>query len=125
MQQHELVCRNKNWRRICAGAGVLAVIGVISYRSTASLIDAAEMRSHTFIVLGNLEGLLSLTQGAETGQRGFLITGADRYLEPYNAATNGLDSGDRELRKLTADNPNQQRRLDAIRPAADRPSSTS
>jgi methyl-accepting chemotaxis protein len=94
----------------------LAVIGVISYRSTSSLIEASDLKSHTYVVLRNLETLLSGLQDAETGQRGYIITGQDSYLEPYNAALKAKGQTIDELRKLTADNPNQQRRLDALEP---------
>ncbi|HLQ26555.1 MAG TPA: CHASE3 domain-containing protein [Acidiferrobacterales bacterium] len=95
---------------------VLAVVGVASYRSMTSLIEAGDWKSHTYLVLGNLESLLSQLQGAETGQRGYIITGRENYLEPYNAAVKVVGQTIDDLRKLTADNPNQQRRLDAIQP---------
>jgi CHASE3 domain sensor protein len=37
-------------------------------------------------VITALDELLSSTQDAETGQRGFLLTNNERYLEPYNSA---------------------------------------
>ena len=58
-----------------------------------------------------LNGLLD----AETGQRGYMITGADAYLKPYTDAAAIVDATYRELRKLTDDNPNQQHRLDDLK----------
>src|ERR1700722_2402028 len=94
----------------------LMIIGVVAYRSTSGLIDTASMVTHTHQVLENLEQLISLLKDAETGQRGFLITGEDRYLEPYNAATGQIAQTTKEIRDLTADNPNQQQRLDTLDP---------
>lgn len=65
---------------------ILLLITFFSYqdwrqfeRATA---DAAETRN----ILQTTEDLLAAVTDAETGQRGFLLTGEDRYLEPYNAA---------------------------------------
>jgi methyl-accepting chemotaxis protein len=66
-----------------------------------------------------LVGLLSELKDAETGQRGYLITGYDSYLEPYQSALAAIQGTLSDVRKLTADNPNQQRRLTAIAPLID------
>ena len=51
-------------------------------RSTAALDDIAEA-SRT---RGSLNRVLQHVLDAETGSRGYLLTGDPRYLEPYNAA---------------------------------------
>jgi len=59
---------------------LLAVTSARRHRQTvAGQIEAYE-------VLDELDGLLQLLQDAETGQRGFLLTGDERYLAPYSAA---------------------------------------
>lgn len=95
---------------------ILVVIGVLAYTNTSNLVQAAQWRTHTYIVLGQLDRLLSELKDAETGQRGFALTGQDEYLEPYNAALRTLDGTLKELQDLTADNPAQQRRIEALRP---------
>src|SRR5450759_3993906 len=95
---------------------ILVILGMVSYRNTTGLIEAAQMRAHTYQVLENLERVLSTLKDAETGQRGYIITGEDRYLEPYQTGTSALNLTIQTLRGLTADNQNQQRRLDAIEP---------
>ncbi len=69
---------------------------------------------HTQEVIFESEKLLSTMTDAETGQRGFLLTGNPSYLEPYHfgvlSARKHLD----ELLKLTADNATQQKRLKGI-----------
>ncbi|MGB8355753.1 MAG: CHASE3 domain-containing protein [Chthoniobacteraceae bacterium] len=94
----------------------LLVIGWVSYRSTSELIDTAGLVTHTHQVIENLEQVLSLIKDAETGQRGFLITGEDRYLEPYTSALGQIDKPIKETRELTQDNPNEQLRLNALEP---------
>src|SRR5437867_3887400 len=94
----------------------LILIGFASYRSTTELIDAAASRSHTYVVLQHLEGVLSILKDAETGQRGYIITGEERYLEPYHNVTRQTDQKIQELRRLTVDNAAQQRRLDTLEP---------
>jgi signal transduction histidine kinase len=55
--------------------------------------------------------LFSAVQDAETGQRGFLLTGDPDYLRPYDRTRQRLPGLRRDLRALVADNPAQKRRL--------------
>jgi len=101
------------------GLAIFATIGIISHRNTTKLIATARLETHTYQVLGELEDLKTKLADAETGQRGYVITGDKSYLEPYNAAIKVLEPEVKDLRRLTADNPNQQRRLDALKPLLD------
>ncbi|WP_298912006.1 response regulator [uncultured Nostoc sp.] len=94
----------------------LTTIGLISYQSTNDLIETSVNENHTYQVLSQLEDLNLQLTNAETGQRGYVITGKQSYLEPYNTAINVLDQKVNELQRLTEDNPNQQRRLDILQP---------
>ncbi|MEH1899267.1 MAG: response regulator [Nostoc sp.] len=94
----------------------LTTIGLISYQSTNDLIETSVKENHTYQVLSQLEDLNLQLTNAETGQRGYVITGKQSYLEPYNAAISVLEQKVRELQRLTVDNPNQQRRLDSLQP---------
>ena len=58
--------------------------------STQHLIEANRWVVHTHEVIEGLEDVLSVLKDAETGQRGFVLTGQQRYLEPYNAAASQL-----------------------------------
>ena len=58
---------------------------------------------------------MSLAKDAETGQRGYLITGETSYLEPYNIALANIDKQVKTLEQLTADNPAQQARIPALK----------
>ena len=108
-------------RKIAAGFTlsfvVLAVIGVVAYHSVASLTATSYEVTHTHLVLEHIDSLLSLLRDAETGQRGFVITGDEAFLEPYNTATQEIARAQRELRDLTADNAVQGKRLDELAPS--------
>ncbi|MDB6023707.1 MAG: Multi-sensor signal transduction histidine kinase [Pedosphaera sp.] len=90
---------------------LLIVLGGVAYLSITGLIQAADAVSHTHEVLENLNGLLSELSDAEVGERGYIITGNESFLEPYNGAAAKVDAQLKTLVVLTADNPAQQERL--------------
>ncbi|MFT4254780.1 MAG: CHASE3 domain-containing protein [Caulobacter sp.] len=55
---------------------------------------------HSYDQRMELQTVFSLMQDAETGQRGFVITGQDRFLEPYDAALRRLPSQLADLRAM-------------------------
>jgi CHASE3 domain sensor protein len=107
-------------KKIGSGFGLallaLTIVGAVSYDSTSALIDSAELVRHAHAVLDGLDELLSGMKDAETGQRGYVITGEAPYLAPYQGAREAVDQKLERLVELTADNPIQQRRLAAIEP---------
>jgi signal transduction histidine kinase/CHASE3 domain sensor protein len=90
--------------------GALVVDGLGRVRTTAALV------THTREVRETIGATLSDLLDAETGQRGFIITGTDRYLEPYDAGLARLTRDTGRLRALTRENPTQQRWLDSLGP---------
>lgn len=106
--------------RIMFGFGlalfILAVVSIVSYRCTTSLIKNAEWVAHSHRVVESLESVIAQMTNAETGQRGFLLTGMDRYLEPYTNALANVEPKLNELRTLTSDNHDQQARLERLIP---------
>jgi methyl-accepting chemotaxis protein len=116
----------KTWtfgRKIALGFSlsilVLVVVGGVSYRSSDLLIENNHAVTHTHQVLEELARVLSLLKDAETGQRGFLLTGSETYLEPYNASLPAIGSTVSDIQLLTADNPRQQARVVRLRPLVD------
>ena len=95
---------------------IFTIVSVISYSGLSTLTETASWVAHTHEVLEELDHILSGLQNSETGQRGYLLTGEERYLEPYNAAVNNLAKKIRKLRDLTKDNPAQQERFDILEP---------
>ncbi len=63
-----------------------------------------------------MTGTLSLLKDAETGQRGFVITGDDAFLDPYTRAVPAVSSALAELRELAADDASLQRWIDDLEP---------
>jgi CHASE3 domain sensor protein len=107
-------------KRLVAGFGLaaftLVVIAVVCYRNANLLIDTERWVAHTHQVRTELADLLSQLKDAETGQRGYIIAGQESYLEPYKAGLAAIKLTTADLKNLTSDNPNQQRRLTAITP---------
>ncbi len=108
------------FKRIAIGFGlasaILIAIGVVSYRSIEELIYTSQQVEQSHEILENLESVLSNLTYAETGQRGYILTGNESYLEPYNTAIPGLNQNIENLKKLTADNPEQQNKLEILKP---------
>jgi CHASE3 domain sensor protein len=98
-----------------AAAPLLAVI----LSASAWLAIQSDRRSREIeqrLQLQNvLTSLLSGLQDAETGQRGFLLTGDESYLAPYERVRETLADRTDELARLTADNPAQAATLAELR----------
>src|SRR5712672_225135 len=90
-------------------ASILVVIAAVSYRNAYRLIENDAWVAHTHQVRTELADLLSQLKDAETGQRGYIITGDESYLAPYQAALGAIKGTLDDVRKLTVDNPDQQR----------------
>ncbi|HEX4134437.1 MAG TPA: CHASE3 domain-containing protein [Bryobacteraceae bacterium] len=95
---------------------MLSVIGLVAWQSIGKLTDTAQAVDQTRQVLETLEAVLSTMKDAETGQRGYLLTGEDSYLTPFNSAESAITGQVRTLRELTRDNPDQQRRVEKLDP---------
>jgi methyl-accepting chemotaxis protein len=104
--------------RILAGYGLavllMAGMGVVAYRSTGELVDGADWVTHTYKVKDQITKTLATLTNAETAQRGYLLTGEERYLEPYRVAGRDFNQDIETLHELTADNSSQQRRIMAL-----------
>jgi len=95
----------------------LALLSIEVYRAASVLPNLSASQDQvvrTFQVIEAARGLDHAVQDAERGQRGFLITGDDSYLDPYRAGLQEAPAKLQELRRLTADNPDQQRRIDLL-----------
>jgi methyl-accepting chemotaxis protein len=115
-----------NWtfgRKIAAGFALsfvlLLAIGAVAYTSINKLTSTSQWVTHTHEVLEHIAGVLSLLKDAETGQRGYVVTGDEAFLGPYHTGSRDVLNVLKELRKLTMDNPNQQKRIDSIEPLID------
>jgi signal transduction histidine kinase len=88
---------------------VLAAMALIGINETgySQSIQAANEIEHAQLTRGALHKLLQQMLDAETGQRGFLLTGDPRYLEPYSTATADINQNLDSLHKMFADRPTE------------------
>jgi methyl-accepting chemotaxis protein len=100
-------------------AGVfLLVIGVFSYVSVNRIDNTTHWVDHTYQVITTVNQVTTTLLDAETGGRGYIITGDASYLALYNSAQASLDSEIKTLRDLTSDNPTQQQNIDVLQKLA-------
>ena len=99
---------------------LLLLDGGLAYWNTRQLNEDVRAVGHTQSVLAALDSFLSTIKDAETGQRGYLITGDASYLDPYHQAVDALPYKLAHVDLVTKDNsfvqdqlPNLRRRLDA------------
>lgn len=116
-----LTARTGPWTALgVAGALIFFLIsGAISYLNVQTLKANNARITHTHEVITALGALFSTIQDAETGQRGFLLTGNDRYLAPYDDAVSRVATNLRVIGTLIQDNPSQQANLRELRPRVD------
>ncbi|WP_380159751.1 methyl-accepting chemotaxis protein [Kineococcus sp. R86509] len=107
-------------KRLAAGfviaALLLMAVGGVSYRSSGQLSKNEAAVNHTYAVLAGIDAVGEDLKNAETGQRGFVITGVDDYLQPFTAATAAVGGHLDTVAELTKDNPAQQQRIATLRP---------
>ncbi|MDN2703320.1 methyl-accepting chemotaxis protein [Janthinobacterium sp. SUN100] len=90
---------------------LLAVLVAVATLNFSKLADANAINTHTYQVLGENDAILESLINMETGQRGYVITGAEASLEPYTVGKTSFRSHLDKTRALTSDNPVQQQRL--------------
>jgi signal transduction histidine kinase len=98
---------------------ILISIGMLSYRSTVRDEEDRGWVTHTHLVLEKLQAVLIDVTQAEGGQRGFVLTGEEKYLHPYRGAIDHVQRDMEEVGKLTADNPTQQDAIKGLKPVVD------
>ncbi|QHG23698.1 response regulator [Pseudomonas sp. DTU12.1] len=91
------------------GVGVLSAVFFVCL--ITYLLSVIQWVEHTDRVINNLNETAKLTVDQETGMRGFLITGDEHFLDPYEVAKPRIISDLRNLQVLVADNPQQVDRL--------------
>ena len=112
----------RNASILAALATVLLVgtIGLLSWFQFTSTRQARLWVRHTDQVITTTDELGFAVRDAETGQRGYLLTGQADYLPPYRDALGRIAVLQDELRRLTADDASQQARLQQLAPLLQR-----
>ena len=93
---------------------VLATIAYITVQFAANENAAQQWVAHTYQVIASLRVVLGDAQDAETGQRGFILTRQQSFLQPFEAARARVGRDLDRFKRLTADNPSQQRRAQTL-----------
>lgn len=95
------------WARTVPLIAVLLLGGYLSYRYHLLLREQRDLVDHTYEVITTIRSLFNKIVDAETGQRGYVITGDSAYLEPYRNALGSVPEALARLRELIADSPSQ------------------
>ena len=101
---------------VCA----LLVAMLVFYQFQRSMLAAGTAVEHTYQVRVETRRVLVRLVNAETGVRGYLLTGRDSFLEPYLAARMELPVRLEALHRLTSDNPSQVQRMARLGALAER-----
>jgi two-component sensor histidine kinase len=103
---------------LAVGMSLLLLIGagVLTWRVSGASVEAERWVAHTLEVKQAITELLNAVNAAESGQRGYLLTGDDALLEPYRALRRTIPDRLGTLHKLVRDNPRQLARLEELTP---------
>ena len=105
--------RSFDWRTLPLIALVL-LTSCLSFGYHRILLAQRDGVEHTYQVLSALETTLQLMTDAETGQRGYILTGRSSYLTPYRQAVQAIQPFPHELRELVKDSPVQLQQVDRL-----------
>ena len=97
-----------------AGIPLLFIAGVVAVQLARNVPDSRIARANTILSFQTIRAANAIdeaVQDAERGQRGFLITGQEVYLEPYTKAQERLSQLMVNLQQATSTSPDQQPRL--------------
>jgi signal transduction histidine kinase/DNA-binding response OmpR family regulator/CHASE3 domain sensor protein len=94
---------------------ILFLSSLASYISIRNLIQSSNLVAHSNVVISDLENIISTLKDAETGQRGFLLSGDDSFLQPYNGAKEKALNLLENVNEQTTDNAVQQSNVKILR----------
>lgn len=95
---------------------LLACIGALSYWSEVRNEHDRAWVTHTRLVVEKLQAIrIDITQ-TETGQRGYMLTGQESYLQLYLAGLNQIKQDTIDLADLTSDSPTEQEAIGRLYP---------
>lgn len=95
---------------------LLIITGAVLYTALKDSNAKAGQVAHANEVLTEIEATLSTLKDAETGQRGYIITGKENYLEPFNEADAHAGEKMARLKILTENNAEQTKLIAAAEP---------
>ena len=100
---------------LTAIVGLLVTNAWLGYENIEQMRQGSLAASRNRSIMVALENTISLVTEAESGQRGYLITGESEYLEPYRKALANIDGQIKFLEHATANNPAQRTRIPELK----------
>jgi two-component system CheB/CheR fusion protein len=89
----------------------MGLFGWVIVSNTRALVAETRRVERARMLIGELETILSTVKDAETGQRGYLLTGNAAYLQPYERSLTTIHDEIDRLTALTRQNPAQAERV--------------
>ena len=96
---------------LLCGLGIFLLIQWVAYLASQGLVEASEAVAESQRVLLGLEEVVTGLQDGQRGQRGYVITGDERYLDIFHRAVERVPREIEDLRQLTAGDPLRQQQL--------------
>lgn len=93
---------------------VLIGVGIFTFNNSEKFIESNAWVEHTNQVIYEFQQIQAYVVDAETGTRGYVISGNEVFLEPYTAAKIRIYEHLNNVNELTKDNPTQQKRVEII-----------
>jgi two-component system sensor histidine kinase/response regulator len=93
--------------------------GALFYYNTTHFLEMNQWVEHTHQIIDEIDSAMSKLIDAESASRGYVITGEESFLEPYQESVGSIREHFDKVRQLSSDNPNQQQSLAALAPALD------
>jgi len=98
---------------------ILAGLAIFAVKSDDKFIDTTKWINHTHEVLHEFDEILTRTVDAETGVRGYVVTGNEVFLQPYNDAWASIRQHINIITNLTKDSPAEQKNIEALQQQID------
>lgn len=95
--------------------GIVILAGILATSWTHSLLsEHRDLVVHTYRVIDTTKDVLIALDDAETGERGYLLSGDRRFLHPYDGALRRIAEMQDDLRERVSDNARQIGRVDRL-----------
>ena len=98
---------------------LLLIAYILTFTYTQKLTEKALVVAHTNEVIHDLDNVITAVIRSESAFRGYVITGNKKLLADYYKSRKYADSTFDNIKKITSDNPEQQKRLKSLRAMMD------
>jgi PAS domain S-box-containing protein len=103
-------------RRVLAlvPAVLVLLVGALAYDRARSVVADVQDVGRSHAIVEGSDAVLTRIVDAETGQRAFLLTGEETFLDPYRGARADIERSLDSLRRLVVGDPAQRARVNTI-----------